>query len=494
MVDLSVRFVAPEYVPVSSTARIDVIVDTNAYDSAEEVTLTVQVNNANATSSDPAWRCTSGPEQLQCTAAELAAGPHPVRLDVAVPASVSNISIRASVAARDGFDPRGDNNEATVTSRVFDPARCQASAPRITGDLQWAPVAGASSYDIFLGADGETPHVVSTLDAPGGDIVWFVRARFVGCPSLDSAAGKFHSANAPSTLAVTTAASDGLIAPRSVAVDGTTVYVTDPPAKTTYMFDSAAQTLAPMPLFGDVVTSPPAFDGGITAGPGQMLYDADRGTNSVRFRDSTRYMYFAAGQPSSAGTVDGQGGFAKFDAPAAVAITPAGFLYVTDDRSNVVRRLKYDSSIFDFEVITFASGFNGPAGIAVDAAGNVFVADRGNHVIRKIEPGGTVSVFAGLPAIAGHRDGNAGSALFNRPYGIAIDAYGNIYVSEEGNHDMRKIAPNGRVSTVASGGGLMTPALFAIAADGTFWIPDEGNGRLLRAVISTGARRRAVHR
>ena len=64
---------------------------------------------------------------------------------------------------------------------------------------------------------------------------------------------------------------------------------------------------------------------------------------------------------------------------------------------------------------------------------NVFVADRGNHVIRKIASNGQVSTIAGNPTIPGHLDGDSSSALFDRPYGIALDPWGNLYVTEESN-------------------------------------------------------------
>jgi DNA-binding beta-propeller fold protein YncE len=208
-------------------------------------------------------------------------------------------------------------------------------------------------------------------------------------------------------------------------------------------------------------------------------------------------MYFAAGQPKAAGTVDGYGISTKFDAPAAIAVDGKGTFYITDSRSNLVRRMQYDSTKFDFKVTTFAGAagtarFNEPTGLTVDPSGNVLVCDTGNHVIRRITPGGDVSTLAGTLGTAGHQDGSAANALFNRPLGIAIDPFGNLYVAEEGNHDIRKIAPNGHVTTVASG--FDKPGLLTIAPDGSIWIPDAGNGRLLRAAPTTGQRRRAVRR
>jgi hypothetical protein len=528
VVDLAIRFVAPEYVAAGTTVPVNVIVDANAYDSAYGVTLDIDVNNGSVSSADAAWRCTTGPELIECAAEELKAGPHFVHLDVKVP-SASPLRIRATVDSLGSFDPRGDNNDVTMTSRVFDPAQCTQSAPQITGDLQWTAVAGVTSYDVFYGIDGETPHLAgsttetrSAIRVPGGSVSWFIRAHFDGCPALDSVAATFDSQNPAPRLVTVTAAHDPLVSPQSVAVNGTNIIVADAPAKKLYTFDSTTGVLAPMTLFGDIVTDPPLFDGGVTIGPGPYLYDADRGTHSIRFTDSTRYMFFAAGLARSAGTVDGRGNSARFDAPMGIAVTADAQIFVTDNVSNVVRRVSWNSTKFDFDVITYAgfpgSGgfadgmgaavhFNEPTGIAVDTGGNVFVADRGNHVIRKIAPNGQVSTIAGTPAVPGHRDGDSSSALFDRPYGIAIDPWGNLYVTEESNHDVRRIAPNGRVTTVAGnpdvtgssdGAGsdahFLTPALLAIGPDGTLWIPDAGNGRLVHAALSSGEKRRATHR
>ncbi|HEX7419727.1 MAG TPA: hypothetical protein VF505_07560 [Thermoanaerobaculia bacterium] len=529
VVDLAIRFVAPEYVAANTTVPVDVIVDANAYDTADDVTLQIHVSNARTSSADDAWRCTNtSPDLIECTAGELAAGSHEVHLDVVAP-SAGLLQIRATVGTADGFDPREDNNDVSLTIRVFDPARCTQRAPQRAGDLQWTESAGAASYDVFYGIDGETPHLQtstslthSSTHVPGGRVTWFVRARFDSCPALDSPVATFESNGPPMQLATATVARDPLIGPASVAIDGTDVIVADAPAKKLYTFDTTTGALTPMPLYGDIVSAPPLFDGGITIGPGSFLYDADRGTHSVRFSDSTNYMYFVAGQPGSAGTIDGQGNAARFDAPTAIATTTDSQMFVTDAASNVVRRVAYNNAKFDFDVITvagvagpgaFSDGagttarFNEPTGVAVDAAGNVLVADRGNQVIRKIAPDGSVSTIAGIPTVAGHRDGDRSAALFNRPCGIAIDPWGNLYVTEEGNHDIRKIAPNGRVTTVAGdpsatgssdGAGsdahFTTPSLLAIAGDGTLWIPDAGNGRLVRAGPFGGEKRRAAHR
>src|SRR5439155_2024647 len=116
LVDLAVRFVGPEFVAAGSAASFDVVVDTLAYDSAYGATLTITVNNARVTGSDPAWKCIAGPELIQCAAEELRAGPHPVHVEVQVPASGSTVRIRATVDALGSVDPQPENNKRIIES------------------------------------------------------------------------------------------------------------------------------------------------------------------------------------------------------------------------------------------------------------------------------------------------------------------------------------------------------------------------------------------
>jgi len=94
---------------------------------------------------------------------------------------------------------------------------------------------------------------------------------------------------------------------------------------------------------------------------------------------------------------------------------------------------------------------NFPSGIITDPSGNIYITDSGNDQVKKITPAGIISVFAGS-GLPGAADGIGTAASFNRPTGMAIDAKGNIYVADSDNNMIREITPAGQVSTVAGNG------------------------------------------
>jgi len=97
------------------------------------------------------------------------------------------------------------------------------------------------------------------------------------------------------------------------------------------------------------------------------------------------------------------------------------------------------------------ASFYEPTGLAVDTGGNVYVADYRNSLIRKITPDGQVTTFAG-GVKPGNGNGNGVYASFNQPTGIAINAAGNIYVADSNNNLIREIDPSGNVTTLAGSG------------------------------------------
>ena len=110
-----------------------------------------------------------------------------------------------------------------------------------------------------------------------------------------------------------------------------------------------------------------------------------------------------------------------------------------------------------------AAQFNNPVGVAVDGEGSIIIADHGNHRMRKITPDGTVSTLAGSGS-AGFADGAGAAAQFNGPWGVAVDGEGMIIIADEGNNRVRKITPDGTVSTLFAGSCVFYGV--AIDADG----------------------------
>lgn len=117
----------------------------------------------------------------------------------------------------------------------------------------------------------------------------------------------------------------------------------------------------------------------------------------------------------------------------------AGYWLGEDEAGNPIGGLNDDSAE--------RAAFDSPSGLAVDAKGNVYVADSGNHAIRKITPDGTVTTLAGS-GLLGSADGKGTNAQFHAPSDVAVDSKGNVYVADTLNHLIRKIAPNGTVTTL----------------------------------------------
>ncbi len=206
------------------------------------------------------------------------------------------------------------------------------------------------------------------------------------------------------------------------------------------------------------------------------------------------------------GFMDGTGGSngtAKFDDPNDVAVDQQGNIYIADRSNNRIRKIATNGDVTTLAgngIAGFMDGTGGPngtasffapVGIAVDEFGNVIVADQSNHRIRKITPNGDVTTIAGNGV--GYLDGLASTARFSGPTGVALDNEGNIYVADRSNNRIRKINSDGIVSTVAGNGieGYMdgtggangtakfyNPFGLTVDNQGYVYVTDHFNGRI----------------
>jgi sugar lactone lactonase YvrE len=196
---------------------------------------------------------------------------------------------------------------------------------------------------------------------------------------------------------------------------------------------------------------------------------------------------------STEGFADGPALEAQFNTPSGIVIDKDGNLIIADTSNNRIRKLSTEgrvSTIAGSGPAGFKDGaageaqFDGPLGVAVDKQGNIFVADAYNDRIRKITTDGNVISVAGA-GVPGFADGDAASAMFDTPSGIAIDKDGNAFVADTGNGAIRKITPQGEITTIAgrdekTAVALGRPIGIVITHDGFLFVADAGSNQIVR--------------
>lgn len=193
---------------------------------------------------------------------------------------------------------------------------------------------------------------------------------------------------------------------------------------------------------------------GVAVAKDGTIYVTDSLNHVIRAISPAGTVSTFAGSPTKRGLKNAAGRGALFNAPAGITIGPDGSLYVTEFDGMTVRLISSDAKIVrqiagdgkkgykDGEALS--AEFDSPAGIAVDAKGVVYVADAANHRIRTIS-GGKVATLVGERA--GFKDGSGKAALLNLPFGLTIDSDGALWVTELANNTVRKIAGS-KVTTV----------------------------------------------
>lgn len=276
------------------------------------------------------------------------------------------------------------------------------------------------------------------------------------------------------------------------------------------------------PAFADGMGGKAAFNQpfGMCADAEGNLYVADSANHCIRKVSLTGVVTTIAGAGGKKGTADGPAGEARFNTPSGVLSVKEGKLYVWSYVENTIRLLEADGNVRSIiparktgykdgpiaEALVFA-----PRGMVVDSKGTIFFSDCWNHRIRKITPDGMVSTLAGggptgVDAKATWRDGKGDEARFYAPCGMAIDKDGNLYVADAENHRIRKVTQDGVVSTVAGQGPsgkegrafadgpaaesrLNTPTEVVITNDGNIYFSDTYGNRIRKispqGIVST---------
>lgn len=375
-----------------------------------------------------------------------------------------------------------------------------AVSPTAAGYITLYPadvaVPNASNLN-FVAGQNPTPNLVTVSLSPGGAIKIFNVAGNVNV--LGDIAGYYQPDTPGLAMPGAPCAVGGLA---GVVVNG----YDHEHNVSSKCFTSLATTLAGGDISGttDGVGGLAKFANptGVAVDSDGNVYVADQDNNRIRKITTTGVVTTLAG--SSAGFVDDTGTSAQFRRPWGIAVDSVGNVYVADTNNHAIRKITFagvvttlagNGTVGNLEGMGAAARFDHPNGVAVDSAGNVYVADSSNNRIRKITPVGLVSTLAGSNT-GGSADGTGAAAQFSNPFGVAVDAAGNVYVADSQNHSIRKVTADGVVTTLAGstpgsadGVGIaaqfFNPSGIAVDSHGNVFVADFDNHRI-RKVTPAG--------
>ena len=231
------------------------------------------------------------------------------------------------------------------------------------------------------------------------------------------------------------------------------------------------------------------------------LYLSDTDNHRVRRVDRSGVITTIGG--TGTGGFSGDGGpatAAQFNLPYGIAVDSAGAVYVADLGNNRVRRIGPDGTVTTVAG-TGAKGSAGdggpaaaaqlftPRNVAVDAAGNLYISEFEGHRVRRVSTDGKIATFAGTGAAGYSGDGSsAGNASLAYPAGLAVDSSGSLYIADSQNSCVRKVLTNGIISTVAGAlAGMASPHAVAVDASGSIYVADNSS-TMVFAYTAAGAR------
>ena len=255
------------------------------------------------------------------------------------------------------------------------------------------------------------------------------------------------------------------------------------------------------------------YPAGVAVDTAGNLYIADRDNHVIRKISAGGIVSTVAGNGTNGYSGDsGSATAAQLNSPNGVAVDSAGNLYIADTSNHRIRQVAPAGTISTVAGTGTAgsSGDSGPAtsarlnspsAVALDSSGNLYIADQSNNRIRKVTSGGTISTLAGSGTRTFSGDaGQATSAALNAPYGVAVDSNGYVYITDQYNYRVRKVATDSTISTFAGNGlyriggdgapatsaQLSTPRGMVADAAGNLYIADYANNRV-RKVTPGGA-------
>lgn len=243
---------------------------------------------------------------------------------------------------------------------------------------------------------------------------------------------------------------------------------------------------------------------GVAVDDNGNVFVADTMNHRIRKIDARGVITTVAGngQRGDAGDVAGAT-IAQLDTPTDVAVDRLGNLLIADSQNHRIRRVNGRSNITGIAGIARRgyAGDGGPAnvarfslplGVGLDSLDNIYIADTRNHRVRQMDvhaiirvrsnktlKTGIINTIAGN-GLAGH-SGDGGSALqasLNAPHDVAVDSKGNVYIADTDNRCIRRVAPNGVITTVVGIGALVEPTHLAVDRSGNLYISDRLGGRI----------------
>jgi sugar lactone lactonase YvrE len=304
--------------------------------------------------------------------------------------------------------------------------------------------------------------------------------------------------------------------PASIAIDAQgNFYVADSANHVVRKINSAGvvTTLAGLAGSGgyaDGIGSAARFSGpsAVAVDASGNVYVADTYNHVIRVISAEGTVATLAGLANTSGSADGVGSLARFAFPSGIAVDINSVLYVADSFNHTIRRIGVGATVSTLAGSAGIAGntnglavnarFSYPNGIAVSSGGVLYVADSVNHLIRQISVLGDVSTLAGGAGLAGSTDANGTAARFNQPTGVAVDNFGNVFVSDTYNHTIRKITMAGDVTTLAGLAGVSglpdgigsvarfnQPFDLVVDANGSLYIADTRNNAIRRSGTTT---------